>query len=678
MSDKNLDDDYISESLEQNLSDFFGDQNRQRQEIMTAFAYLDGYRVEDEIETRAKRNRKRKKPNINMASAIIKAVAGSEAMQERKLEVVAIDGNPQYDKDADIMGDCVEYAQHVSRWKSERALASRDAACTGIGATATYLDMTRRDVASGVPVCRRIFPGFLFYDSSGRSSDLNTSANWCGYGDPMRTKDLQRYIEARKGKAASINQGGGSAYTHYFLSDVRTNNADIDLLYHYFWREMVTVYDVTNPIIPDDGGQPSALGMAMQDDLAAEWMAQWAETVMVDLDAPYWTLGADEYKALEKVLADIAKWSGEDIALESSTRKAQCYYRAEYAQGMVISKSKSYSQEAYPLNFLTGYFDERAGIYYGLMRHLSNVQDSLNHVVDDLLEYSRTAATGGKAWVKGGKDDIDLINKSAANEDDITPVPANAEVIPKQLPGTGQILIQTATLLLDLLPRSVGLGQEFLGIISSGTMTDSLYGSVIKRSFAVLEDLTNSAEGYAYRQGVLFRDLMIGIARAEDGRLLPILSPGHRKGDYLRLYKQNLASNYIIRVHDRPLTIDDKQQMVRILTQLAPHLGAQSMQVLVEYLPIDATQKQKLMEAMTPQPQQPNPIDIATAEANARLLNAQAQELENKAAAIMARLDSEDDKIQSEVEKNVAAAVKSYADAGKTAADSVYQWSAGR
>lgn len=666
-------DDEILAEFAENVEGFFGENNAQRREIRTSFYYMDGHRVEDEIEARQtkKRDRSRSKPNINMSSAIVRAAAGSDVMQERKLDVVAID-NADYDKDADIMADCVEYAQQVSAWKSNRGLASRDSMVCGIAATVSYLDMSRRDVASGVPQCKRIYPGFLFYDNSGRGNDLNSSANWCGYGDPMRMKDLQKYVTEKTSDKTAV---GGDAFAGLFLSDLRDNNADLGMLYHYFWRAHAPVFDVKNPLAEQEDGQPSILSeIVSQDDVAIEFLAQFADMANVDIDAPYWTLDADEKRELEKVIADIAKLVGTDIALEMTSRKVWCYYRAEIALGAVLSKSKSYSQECYPLNFITGYYDEHLGIYYGLMRHLSFVQDALNHVMDDTLEYARGVATGGKVYVSGMGDDIKAMIKAKANEEDVTPLPEGALVTPKAAAATPQVLLETARMLLDLLPRAVGLGPEFLGIITSGAMTDSLYGKIIRQNFAVLEDFANSSVGYAMRQGILFRDMMMGVARAEEGRILPVLSPGHQGEDYIRISKQNMARQYVIRVVERPISDDQKQEMVRIITQLIPHMGAAVVPILVENLPIDQQQKEKMLQAVTPQPAPQNPLDIESIKANIRLLNAQSAKLEGDALTAQAKLDSEDEKIQSEIEKNVASAQKSLADAGKAQSDMIYQW----
>jgi len=659
----------ILESFSENVTTFLSTNKMQCTEITLSLGYIDAYNIVDPKDT-PRRADKKSKANLPLTAAIIRAVAGSEIMRDRHIDIVAID-NEQYDTDADIMDAAVDYAQHASMWKSNRAVAVRDAAACGIGATVTNLDMTKRDFASGVPSCRRIFPLFLFWDNAARGNDINANGNFCGYVDPMRPKDLTRYIEQQKKGSRKKESvvAAGADFSGQFLQHLR-DGVNYECLYHYFWRDFVNVYDVQNPFAQGEEEAPSQISeILVNDDLAMEIMTKFTDEVNLDLDASYWTLDEDEMTKLEETIGAIATLSASDISLQSSSRKVYCYYRAEIARGQILTMAKSYSQEEYPLNFVTGYYDEKAGVFYGLCRHLSPIQDLINEVTDNLTEYSRTAATGGKIYIKGAKDDIKLIKQHKANEEDVTPLPRDAEIIPKELAESPQVLLQFLQMLMEWLPRAIGIGQEFLGVITSGDMTDSLYGRVMRQSYAVLEDFANSSAGYSRRQGVLFRDLMLGIARAEDGRILPVLSPDHEKEDYIRLTKQNLARQYVVRVIERPITEDEKAENTKILMQLLPQLAGVGVDVsaaaplLIKQLPMDASTRQQWVEAFTPQPQQPNPLDEAAAQANVKLLEATAAKYMSEANEKNATLAKQPPLDQSEIIKNLAMAKKYSADA---------------
>lgn len=671
MSEEMSDDDILSE-FRANLDGFFLTQAAQRNEIIKSYMYMDGR----SRELRDGGNRPadaREMVEINISAPIIRAVAGSDAMQDRKISAIPMSVD-NYDAEADIMDDCVDYAQHVSLWRQRRAIAMRDSAICGIGATVTYLDMASRECASGAPVVRRIHPLFVFFDNSCAGEDLNENGNFCGYAEPMRRKDLSEYIEYMLDKEEESIAGTGfdANYTHQFMQGINHLSAGtLDMLYHYFWRDFETVYDTKSPFADPESDLSQTV---MQDPIAAELLGAFADEAKIDVSAPYWVLDKKQYRELGKTIAAIAKLANTDIALESSKRKVRCYYRAQIARGMVLSKSKSFSQHHYPIQFVTGYYDQKTCCFYGLMRPLSEIQDQINTVMDDLMEYARSVSIGGKSYIKGIADGLAKFMESKTNREDVTVLPKDAEVIPKEQGAALQTLLETARFLIELLPRSVGVGQEFLGVITTGTMTDSLYGKVVKQSLAVLEDFTNSSEGYARRQGRLFVDLSIAMADVEDGRILPILSPGHDKGDYIKVTKQNLARDYAIRVVERPMTDDERNETLKVLLQLAPQFeqtGANVMPFIVKNLPMDQSNLKQLLQAVTPQPTQPDPMAMEAAQANTNLISAQARKLDADALKIQAELPNVSPEMRSNIEKNLAIAAKNLADAnqpkGKTA-----------
>ena len=653
--------------FERNLTDYFTIAKKQRDEIARAYAYMDCHRVEDDQRT----NSKKRKSNITLLPAIVRAVAGSEVMQERHIDIVPSD-NEGYNIEADVMDGAVSYAQYASSWKHAYDITKRDAAVCGIAATASFLDMTSRDAVSGIPNCKRIFPSYLFYDTSGRGQDLNRTANWCGYVDPMKVDDLEKYVAEKIGdkfvKDVAGSQGGLYFVDEFMNGGRGDSEMRVDMLYHYFWRENEPVRDTENPLYTDETFNE----VMANDDVSLEMFAMWCDDARVDRSAPFWVLSQEQFKELKKTLKAIEKFSGEEFQVKSSSRFVKCYYRAEIGLGYVLSYSKSYSQNEYPLNFVTGYFDERMGVFYGFVRPLSFVQDAINLAMDDLLDYAGQTAQGGKVYAKGAADDIRVLQKSRANGDDITPISASTEIIPKEQPSSPQVLLSTVQMLIELMPRAIGVGQEFLGVITSGDMTDSLFGKVMRQAFAVLQDYANSSAGYSKRQGQLFIDMMLSIVEVEDGRILPVLAPGHQEEDYIKLSKQNLARKYTIRIVERPVTDDERMENMKVLMQLAPSMaqaGKDISPAIIENMRIDHRQKEALLEMITPQPQQPDPLNVALSEANVRLLNAQSAKLEADAAKVGGAVDLEPSLVQSETDKNTAAAIKSMAEAGAVEKD---------
>lgn len=645
------DSDLVAE-FNKNASNFFSSTNQQRAEIYRSYEYRDGHQWDAEV-LRERQRLNKAVTTVNISAPLIRAVSGTECMKDNLLDYVPMD--EQFNAETDIMADGVEYAQYASGYKSEQSIAREDAATCGIGGTVTYLDMSKKSAIAGTPLVERIFPGFIGFDNSCRGALINEKARWMFYADPVSAATMDAYLEEKIGPKTPVM--GAGDYKPFLMSFSRQDNSfDVEFIYHYFWREYEDIYDVMNPFVSERGSRIGAL--LMQDNDVANLIGGTADAINIDWAASYWSLDREGYKKLTDTIETIGLLTGEKMpAMEYSKRKGKCYYRAEFARGMLLSRSRSYTQGGHALNLITGYFDEVMGIYYGMMRPISEVQDNLNVSISDFLGYAKTAAHGGNAYIKGAGEAIERIKKEKAHEDALTPIPVNSEIIPKALPATPQVLIEFIRLMMEIMPRALGLGQEFLGVITSGDMTDSLYGKVMKQSYAVLANFANNSASYSKRQGEIFVDIVRLMAEANDGMILPILSPGKQGAQYIRLRKQNLAREYAVRIIEKPLSADERQNTFNVLSQLAPQFqqaGINIMPVLAKYANLDMEDRERLVKLSTPQPPQPDPLNQALLKSQADLQGAQASKLQAEAHETMATMAKTIEKLQTEIEKNSA------------------------
>lgn len=666
------DDAKVLSQFSRHLHGFFASTALQRQEIHSSFAYRDCHQwaVLDQQE----RDRLNKTTTIiNLAAPLIRAVSGTEVMQDKKLDFVALDDG--LDADADAISDAVGYAQYASGYDAEQSMAREDAATCGIGATVTWLDMSHKNAIAGRPIVERVFPGFLFYDNSSRGARLNERARWCGYAEAVNAEDMDERIAKVQGEGGEAEcrtttispMGSGGDFSGYLTTFIRNNVLmNTAFVFHYFWWDYETIYDVANPY----AGEANVMELISQhDEDILKVMDETTTKLRIDWRAPWWCFTEDEFKEFKDILEFIEDLTGiEVMKLRSSKREGKCYYKAQIARGVLIEKEKCYTQNGFPLNFITGYFDETQNIYYGMMRPLSYVQDALNLSMSDFLGYVRTASHGGNAYIKGAGDAFEKIKEKKAHEDAITPLPANAEVIAKSLPSTPQALVDFIRLMMEIMPRTLGLGQEFLGIITSGDMTDALYGKVMKQSYAVLANFSNNSAGYSKRQGEIFVDIVRLMADVEDGKPLPIINADAGGDRTFRLYRQNLAAEYMVRIVERPMTADERQDTFNKLSELVPQYlqaGINIMPVLSKYAPLDAKDRAELVQLSTPQPAQPDPLNQALLDSQAKLQYAQADKLTTEAEQTRQVIGKVGPEKESIIVKNQAQAVKLLSDAGK-------------
>lgn len=624
-----LSDDELIQQFNTNLTRFYETGGQQRDEIHLAFRYLDGNQY-DTLQRGERRAATKPLYTLNIGAPMVRAIAGSEIMTATTLEFTSTD--PDFDDDADIIGDVVEWCQEASNYYAQRALAASDAATCGIGAYVTYLDMTKADFIAGFPQCERIFPNFCAWDNSPRGALLNEKAWWCSYADPVDSSWLESYL-----KDKDILATGASDFKEWLLSgQIIANHEHIAFVHHYFWKEYVDLYDIKNPF-------DERLGQAaVRDADIANMIGEVEKQLFIDFDASYWTLDKEGYETM-KAMVEVAQGLLPEMMiadLEYSKRKGLAYYRAEFAGGNLIKKSRSFCQTGHLLNFIPGYFEESTSIYYGFMRPISQVLDPLNIAFSDLMSYVNKASHGGASYIAGAGEAIERIIKDKVNEDDITPVPKGTEIVPKALPNSPQVLQSTVSFLVDVMPRVLGLGQEFFGVITTGDMTDSLFGKVMKQSFAVLEHWKASSQGSDIKQARIWESLARLMAEANDGMVIDSVS-GEDGTQQQRLSRQNLARSYSVKAIERPMTKDEKQDSFNKLMQLAPQMAQTGMNIypaLMKMAPLDQDIRNDLLQAITPQPAPPDPLNQATIQSQIDYTIASAEKLKADAAKTQAEV----------------------------------------
>lgn len=635
----------LIEEFNTNLTQFYESNAKMRDEIFRSYDYRDGDQVKY-IKQDAERYKALGETQLyamNIAAPIVRAVAGSEVMSASTLDFIST--SPEYDPDADIIGDVVEWCQYASNYYSQRNIAAEDAATCGIGATVTYSDMTKKNFIAGYPKTMRIFPAFLAYDTSARGSQLNENCEWAMYADPVSKKFMDGHIKRAKGKKTE----GASEFSGYLISEIDSNyfNSHVEFIYHYFWREFVDIYDIKNPF--DD---PQIGEVILQDPDVANLIGSTMKELELDWRASYWTVDKEDFDAITTAMEVISGlYDGAMNDLEYSVRQGYCYCRSEFARGMLLRKSKSYSTKGHALNFITGYYDEVLGYHYGLMRPLSEIQDALNIGFNRMMRYVDRVSHGGAAYVSGAADALERVKKGRINEEDLTVLPEGAQITPKASGDAPVVLQNFVQMMIDVMPRVLGLGQEFFGVVTSGDMTDSLYGKIMKQSFAVLENWKNNAASYDIMQGYLYEDLCRGMAKANDGMVLPAINGKTGKDAQLRLTTQNLAREYAIRVVERPMTKDEKQDAFNKLSQIAPQAlqaGINYYPILAKLAPFDADVTEEMVKVATPQPPQPDPLAQATTQATIAYTQASAQKAQAEAQRIMADLQLDAQKAQAD------------------------------
>ena len=632
---------------------------KQRSEIWRCYAYEAGHQWHGE-EKQKRLDLQRPMPVVDLSSPMIRAVSGHEIMNRKKItyQPRKIDLS---DDSVDQLQDAADGVADQAGYESERMRASYDRDLCGIGATISYLDFSDKKRPGGREQVDRIFPGYLFYDSSVRGGNINRKATWAAFAEPVNAEWLEEYIEHADNK---IHVGGVGGLKEDVLNYFGVQEMDgVGVVYTYQWYEMDAVWDVINPF----KGGPLAEAV-LDDPELINVVGQLAQKMQLDLSQQIFTLDAEsrrEFKDTLEVLAELLKVT--PVKLEESKRYGRCYYQAEFAGEYCTKLERLFTQECFTINFLTAYYDEVMGAYYGLMRPLSQVQDLLNMSMSDYQTYLNESPKGGHIAELGAIPDLATFKKTRSNEREITLVGEEAlqkgMIQPKVSLNAPGGIIEYIRLTMELLPKVIGLGPEFFGILSTGDMGSGLYGQVVRQSYAVLAHIMNGDTHYLHPQGLIFEAMVRMKASINDGEMIRRVNA--EDGDkYIRLTQEGLAHSYDVIVTERPLTMDEKQESIKALIELIPMMQQAGVptqgvvQAVVTNMTLDQEEKRKILESIKPAPAQPDPMNQQLLSAQVALTAAQARDLNASAMEKEKTLGLLDDEMRSVIAKNVAQAQK--------------------
>lgn len=610
----------------------------------------------------------------SIAPAYLRAAIGMALKASKKFSAYSTD--PMFRNEVDIMNDGMQWAAKRSKYTAQKGLAFEDACVRGTGATVTYLDFSLRDYPFGVPVTQRKF--HIFYDRGGMDDVSSGNTGWCGYADPMYRENTEEYVKRMGGYEK--DKEGGADFREQFLEYTSTlDSNDIDFIYHYFWRDFGTVYDTMNPFVtmPD---QLLRGGDAVPE--IYELLSAFASKHQIDIKrSSIITLDSEAHSEFRDLIDNFEFLTGmklEDV--KSTKRDARLYYRCQIHGGKIIkgTKSLSYTKECHPLNIMTAYYDRAAGCYYGLMRAAAYLQEALNDVMSDALTYSRRSATGGTIGITGGGPDIGRTIEKIRNKEQAFPLPEGAGITGLQTSDAAANYQNMAALLIKLTPMVMGVPPEIMGQINADTPASSLFKQQVEQMSVSLSHLMNGMDSFDFNQGAIFRDLIISMAKATDGSIvLPVRSVGREADEFIMLSQDNIARSYAIELVEQDSTGDERHDQFMKIIDFANLLpDAQRVAVLPEIMSLsnlDEQVKDRIAQMLQPPPPpQPDPVAqelaIAQQQANIRMINAQAAQLEGEATLSMQQAPTEQQREMVEIDKERAETEKKRAETELTQA----------
>lgn len=652
-------------------------------EAATCYAIKDGYSVaeiadnsdgahQNDIGGTIKASRKpdRRIVAANLMSPYINAQSGVIARDKVTFSAYSVD--PQFSGEVDVGNDTIKWSVENSGFNIALTNTVLDVLVRGIGGSVWALDFTNEMYPFGVPTVESKY--YLFYDRAPGQGLGSHNTAWCGYADPVYRDELDRYIESSGGFQKGQEAKGGTALDARLLQYVSESPVDMSFLYHYFWREWVDMRVVDNPMVTQ-AEIVFALTESYPELLKA--FGDFSQKHQLDMErVSKWRLAPDAWSDYQELLKTIDSMTRIPLPKgDVIKRKARCYYKAEIADGRVLKSSQAFSKETHPLNLCAGFYDRKAGCYYGTGRSMANVQVALHDALSDLATYSSRASTGGTVALKGVGTELANITDSIMSNERAFPI-GDGDVRQMGTPDAAQAMMGFVNLLIELLPVTGGASKEILGTMNKDTPAASLYRAAQQQQQVSLAPIINSVNLFVNNSGKLFRDAMYEMVSPIEGEFpIPHISPGKDKPAYIYLGKQNLARNYSVVVDSEPTSEDARHdqflKMSEIIGKLPPELQVAAMPDLIKLASMDEESKRSLIKVLTPQQGDPNEAlrkqkrAEEMEDAQRRMINAQAAKLEQDASVSSRQAPVQMEETQSVIEKNLAAARASEASAAQ-------------
>ncbi len=566
----------------------------QREQMDEAFRFRDGHQLSDE-DLRILKSQRRPDTAINEVQKFVKFASGIERRTPCALLYAArtID-----DQDAATKGElCTKFAEWFvdkSAGTYERSAAFEDVIVAGLGFT--DIGVTRASNPQGDPRYRKVPADQMWWPET---DAMNFGLDLPGGGPRWLAResfmDVDEAIRKWPDEAMFIRAAsGGAANEDQFPDFGRGAGRPINY---------VVPWIMTEPLNKNGGAGSAKPGKVPITEF------QFYDTE----DGYYFFDPLENNDAWENV---------------SDFRKLQRYYRSigkpitDYDQQdkrvfkrmfllqrriQLGDEAKLVSQSAgFTWNVLTGTWDKKDKVFYGLLRALMSPQRYANAMFRQVLELMGASTKGGYLAETGAitlaqKRDIE---ETGARPGSVNIVQAGAiqgqRILPKPIPQLPQGTLQVLSFCIDLVENITGLSMSLLGTDQSNTPGVSLRRR-LTQGMVLLAAPFDALSRFRKREGALIFDFMKLIA---DNRVIRI--GGAFDGQAIRMTKDPFAIDYDIVLDENDQDPNLRQFYTDSILQIAPMLvrTGNFFPELLDYVNLPVQIRQKLKEGMASNAQQ--------------------------------------------------------------------------
>lgn len=486
---------------------------------------------------------------FDRTAPVINSVSGYEVSNRQEIKYI-----PRTLDDTggtDMYTYTAKWARDETDADDEQSDAFKDAIICGMGWTSTAMDYETNP--DGIPREIRISPFQMYWDPSARRQNLADA------------RYVIRKIEAEKDDVMSMWPDQIDDLTMGDEDDDFTFDSPHDATDAPFYRQNAGFDRTRNKFIIHE--------------------CQWWER------QPYYRVYDERTGKTVEFPKDRFEMmqAKAPVPMQGVLMMKKVYYRAVISGKTLLEpKKESPVQGEFTYQCITGFRDERTGLWSGIMRSMKDPQRWSNKFFSQFLDIVSANSKGGLLYETGAfanprKAEKDWSNPAGMLEVSEGGLEKIRERQQQPFPSSTDRLLQLAV---GATRDVTGINLEFLGLANreqAGVIETERKRSAIN----ILADIFNSLRRFKRKQGRVLLQYIHRFMR--DGQVIRIM--GQEGAQYMEFKKDASAMSYDVIVDTAPDSPNMKQETWGILQNLIPALAAQGIPIppdVVRFLPIPA------------------------------------------------------------------------------------------
>lgn len=623
---------------------------------------------------------------FNKVKPYIDAVSGFMVQLRRKPQYLArIFDNAQQQELSEYLNSLSNYARENANIDQLESKQDKEMLITGYGAIDT--NVVYEINPDGEVQAENVEYDDIWWDPQSREPNLLDS-RWVFRRKKFdRDEATKRFrgtseedFETYKGSQTNFEYNpSGGLYDKIAIGEGQHEEDLVQVYYYQYWQ-LETYYRARNPIFEIDDpflvSQLSQIMQVMREKRVEEGAKNEVEDYFeFDPLAEYLVMTPSIKSDMQTAFKAFGI-----LDVEYQEHQKRVYYTAIITGEHILMKFRSPDQQGFTIKFKTGDYDHENERWFGMVASLKEPARYANKSLTEILYVIASNSKGGVMYEESAVEDPARFEQQWATTRSAIKLNDGAisgnRIAPKaqsSLPSGYENIYAVSN---DSLGEVTGISKEFLGNSQASQVSGLLEQQRINQTKSTLASYFDSITLYQKEHARLMITLLRILADNSEGRLIKVVG---RDGSirFQELLNERFAEEYDVDIEEAPSSPAQREQLTGTMIQLADKLalmGQNIYPIVVQYLPIKAADKQKLVEALTPKP--PTPEQTQQQQATQQLLlqgqMANIQKDKNDALLKQAqaqKIGLESDKTAAETDKTLAETDNTRADTLKTLAE---------